>query len=82
MYYYADCAPSGEASFAIGNVSFLPSFLAALWSGTCSVTGRSIMPFKFLRFFSAYHTECSTPQNNEVNKPISYRTDWDTGLRA
>ena len=29
MYYYADCAPLREASFAIGNVSFLLSFSAA-----------------------------------------------------
>ena len=49
MYYYADCAPSREASFAIGSVSFLLSFLAAASDqAPVQPTGRSIVPVKSL----------------------------------
>jgi hypothetical protein len=51
MHCYADFAPSRDASFAIGNVIILPSFLgAALIRRLCS-HWRRIMPVKS---FSGY----------------------------
>jgi hypothetical protein len=53
-----DLSPSRVALFAIGNVRFLPSFLAAALIGACSGNWRRIMPVKsFSGFLSvSYRT--------------------------
>jgi hypothetical protein len=82
MDCYKDLSPSRVALFAIGNVRFLPSFLAAALIGACSGNWRRIIRSNLPQVFSPYHTERSNPPNNEVNRPISRHTDRVTGLHA
>ena len=58
MDCYKDLSPSREALFAIGNVRFLPSFLAAALIRHLFSYWRSIMPVKsFSGFLSiSYRT--------------------------
>ena len=46
MDCYKDLSPSGEALFAIGNVRFLPSFLAAALIRHLFSNWRMMMPVK------------------------------------
>jgi hypothetical protein len=60
MDCYKDLSPSREALFAIGNVRFLPSFLAAALIRQLFSNWRRCRS-SLSQVFSAYHTKRSNP---------------------
>jgi hypothetical protein len=55
MDCYKDLSPSREALFAMGNVRFLLSFLAATLIRHLFSNWRRMMPVKSSQVFSPYH---------------------------
>jgi beta-glucosidase len=67
MDCYKDLSPSGEALFAIGNVRFLPSFLAAALIRHLFSNWRMMMPVKsFSGFLSVSYQNVLTPQTMKL----------------
>jgi hypothetical protein len=79
MDCYKDLSPSREALFAMGNVRFLLSFLAAALIRHLF----RMMPVKsFSGFLSVSYQNVLPPTHNEINRPKSCRIDRVTGLHA